>query len=115
MTPTKSVLNMAAYAIVLVLILMMGLAILKARGTAKESANESASAAELARATMDALDAMEQNINARIDAAVAARVEQLNKTFEEKLNCCGRRISGTGSSWPSCSARSMRLGRMTVS
>lgn len=86
MTPTKSVLNMAAYAIVLVLILMMGLAILKARGTAKESANESASAAELARATIDALDAMEQNINARIDAAVAARVEQLNKTFEEKLN-----------------------------
>ena len=32
MTPTKSVLNMAAYAIVLVLILMMGLAILRQGG-----------------------------------------------------------------------------------
>jgi hypothetical protein len=82
MTITKSVLNMAAYAIVLVLILILGLALLKAKGTVKDNADAVASAGELSRQNKEAID----KIDEKIDTAVAARIAQVNKSFDEKLN-----------------------------
>lgn len=82
MTITRSVLNMAAYAVVLVLILFMGLALLKGKGAAKANEDALTSTQSLAQANKAALD----KLDAQIDEAVSAKVAQLNRSFEEKLS-----------------------------
>ncbi len=82
MTATKPILSMTAYAITLILILFLGLALLKTKGSFKDSQDTIETADQLARANKQALD----NIDATIDAKIAVRVALSEKKLEGRIS-----------------------------
>jgi len=79
MAVRKSVLNMAAYAVIMVLILFMGLSLLKARGAVKANEGMLASLGVQNKAALDKVDE-------QIEEVVSAKIGQLNRSMEEKLS-----------------------------
>ena len=82
MSITKPILNMAAYAITLILILFMGLALLKTKGSVQDSQDSIDTASQLARANKEALD----NIGATIDKKIAVRLALSEKKLQGNVN-----------------------------
>lgn len=78
MTITKPILNMAAYAIILLLIVLMALALLKTKAAFKDSTDTIDTASQLAQANKEAL----ANIDATIDRKIAARVVLSEKKLD---------------------------------
>ncbi len=82
MTVTKPILNMAAYIIILILILFMALALLKTRGSFQDSKDNINTTGQLARANKEALD----NIDATIDKKIAVRLALSEKKLEGRIS-----------------------------
>jgi len=82
MAITKPVLNAAAYVILLILILFVGLAVLKARGSFRDSKDSIETASQLARANKEALD----KINAQIDSRISAGLSLAEKKLENRIS-----------------------------
>ncbi len=74
MNATKPILNMVAYAIILLLILLMGLALLKTKGSFQDSS-------KLAQANKEAL----ANIDATIDNKIAAELALSEKKLQNSV------------------------------
>lgn len=73
MTLTKPILNMAAYTIILLLILLMGLAILKTKGSFQDSS-------KLTHANKEALDSIDATIDSKIAAGLAMSEKKLQSS-----------------------------------
>jgi len=99
MSATKPILNMAAYAIIIVLILMLGLAVLKARSAANDNTEIIDAAAQMAQDNKTALDGIDNTIDGRIDLTAKVlgakitslqtqtlRMQQQLAELEKKLN-----------------------------
>ncbi len=82
MTATKPILNMAAYMIVLGLILLVGLALLKTRGSFEESKDSIDTASQLAHANKESL----ANIDATVDEKIAAGLALSEKKLGGSVN-----------------------------
>jgi len=66
MTITKPILNMTAYAIILLLILCMAMALVKTKGSFEDSKDSIDTASQLAQANKEALDNIDEQITARL-------------------------------------------------
>ncbi len=66
MTIAKPILNMTAYAIILLLILCMALALVKTKGSFQDSKDSIDTASQLAQANKEALDNIDEQITARL-------------------------------------------------
>ncbi|RKY08579.1 MAG: hypothetical protein DRP66_04235 [Planctomycetota bacterium] len=82
MSITKPILNTAAYAIILLLILLMGLALLKTKGSFQDSQDSIDAAGRLARANKEAL----ANIDAMVDKKIAVRLALSEKKLEGRIS-----------------------------
>jgi hypothetical protein len=82
MTVTKPILNMAAYTITLVLILFLGLALLKTKGSFQDSKDSIDTASQLAQANKEAL----ANIDATIDNKIAAGLALSEKKLQNSVS-----------------------------
>ncbi len=82
MTITKPILNMTAYAIILLLIVLMALALLKTKGSFQDSKDSIDTASQLAQANKEALD----NIDATIDKKIAARLALSERKLEGRIS-----------------------------
>ena len=76
MTITKPILNMTAYAIILLLILCMALALVKTKGSFLDSKGSIDTASQLAQANKEALD----NLDAAIDKKIADGLVRLQSS-----------------------------------
>ncbi len=76
MTITKPILNMTAYAIILLLILCMALALVKTKGSFLDSKDSIDTASQLAQANKEALG----NLDASIDKKIAAGLVKLQSS-----------------------------------
>ncbi len=82
MTVTRPILNMVAYAIILVLILFMALALLKTKGSFQDSKDSIDTASQLAQANKEAL----ANIDAMIDKKITVRLSLSEKKLQGSVN-----------------------------
>lgn len=80
MTITKPILNMAAYAITLVLILFMGLALLNTKAAFTDSQDTIDTASQLAQANKEALDGIDATIDKKIAAGLALSEKKLQNS-----------------------------------
>ena len=82
MTLTKPILNMAAYAIILLLILLVGLALLKTKGSFEDSKDSIDTTSELAQENKETLD----RIDATIDSKITAKLALSEKKLQGSVN-----------------------------
>ena len=81
MTVTKPILNTIAYAIILALILIMAFALLKTKGSFKDSQDSIDTASQLAQANKESL----ANIDATIDKKIAAGLAMSEKKLQNSV------------------------------
>jgi len=81
MALTKPILNMAAYAITLLLILFMGLALLKTKGSFQDSKESIDMASQLSQANKEAL----ANIDATIDSKITDGLAMSEKKLQDSV------------------------------
>ncbi len=82
MTITKPILNMIAYAIILLLIVLMALALVKTKGSFQDSQDSIDTASQLAQANKEALD----NIDAAIDKKIAAGLALSERRLQNSVS-----------------------------
>ena len=82
MTITKPILNMTAYTIILLLIVLMAMALLKTKGSFQDSKDSIDTASQLAQANKEALD----NIDAATDKKITARLALFERKLEGRIS-----------------------------
>jgi hypothetical protein len=78
MEMTKSVVNMVLYAIIIVLILLLGLSVMKSKSKLNDSADKIDSAAKTAAENKDALDKLQTLVDSKIALAAKSLENQIN-------------------------------------
>ncbi len=100
MNATKPVLNMVAYAITLVLILFLGLAVLKSKSAVNDNTTTLSTTAQIAQGNKSALEDIDTTLDSRIEVAnrlLQARLNSLqsqNLKFQQQVAALEKKLEG---------------------